>query len=93
MQKKRKRWVRIILVIVLIIFIFGVTDYLRVVSFEKPIFAIGRNLADDGGSGTYVGLGYYFRIEGKFLPEDELKGVTKFDYYILGIRVLSGVRD
>lgn len=71
----------------------GVIDYTRVHKFEKPWFCIISNGCDDGGSGTYIGLGYSFDIEGNFMPEDELPGVTKFNMRILGINAANGVRD
>lgn len=85
---------RIIGIIVIIIFIiilfFGVVDYFKVANnYEKPIFCIGTKIMRDGGSGEYIGLGYSFNIKGNFLPGEEVKGVIKFDYYILGIKILS----
>lgn len=71
----------------------GLIDYSRVHKFEKPWFCVITNGYDDGGSGTYVGLGYSFGIEGNFMPEDELQGVTKYVMKILGITIASGVRD
>ena len=71
----------------------GIVDYGRVHSFEKPIFCVGTELADDGGSGTYVGLGYSFDIEGNFMPEAENPGVTSYRGYIFGIEVIRGFRD
>jgi len=74
---------------------FATIDYLRVnYAFKTPIFCICTMMMKDGGSGTYVGLGYSFDIKGNFIPEEwELKGVTKYDYYILGIKVKSVVRN
>lgn len=71
----------------------GILDFTRVHSFEKPIFCIGTNLHTDGGSGHYVGLGYSFDIEGNFIPEDELPGVTKYVERIWGIPIRTGIRD
>ena len=34
-----------------------------------------------------------FDIEGNFMPEDELKGVTKYDFYIFGKHIETGIRD
>ena len=82
--------VRVILAIWLVV---GVIDFSRVHSFEKPIFCITTKTYDDGGSGHYVGLGYSFDIKGNFMPEDELKGVTEYSYYLFGIRVQSAIRD
>ena len=46
-------------------------------------------MAQDGGSGTYVGLGYSFDIEGNFVSEskDLLKGVTSYRGYLFGNEV------
>ncbi len=72
----------------------GAVDYWRVChSFERPLFATAAVTAEDGGSGTYRGLGYHFIIEGNFMPEDELPGVTTYQYYLFGSHVKSGVRD
>lgn len=70
-----------------------IVDFVRINSFEKPLFCIATQTADDGGSGRYVGLGYSFDIKGNFLPEDEFPGITSFTAHIFGIEVLSGVRD
>ena len=51
------------------------------------------NSADDGGSGEYIGLGYSFDIEGNFMPEDEVSGVTAYRAKIFGITAGSGIRD
>ncbi|MBO5166390.1 MAG: hypothetical protein IJ405_05700 [Lachnospiraceae bacterium] len=70
-----------------------ITDFIRVNHFEKPLFALATETADDGGSGKYIGLGYSFHIKGNFLPEDEFPGVTSFTAYIFGIEIANGVRD
>ena len=73
--------------------VVGIVDFRSVHSFEKPMFCIASETADDGGSGHYVGLGYSFDIKGNFMPEDELKGVTEYSYYLFGIRVKYAIRD
>ena len=84
---------------ILLIFIFFlwlgflITDFVRINHFEKPIFALATETADDGGSGKYIGLGYSFDIKGNFLPDDEFPGVTSFHAYIFGIEIANGVRD
>lgn len=85
----------VIFICALLILCIGtsVIDYMRVHKFEKPLFCIISNGYDDGGSGTYIGLGYSFDIEGNFMPEDELPGITKFNMRILGINVANGVRE
>lgn len=71
----------------------GIIDFRKVHSFERPLFCIGTETADDGGSGHYIGLGYSFDIEGNFMPEDELPGVTKYNFYLFGFKIASGIRD
>ena len=74
--------------------IVGVIDYFQVKGFEKkPIFSITTNTADDGGSGTYKGLGYSFEIDGNFMPEDEFPGITYYEYYIFGNLIDTALRD
>ena len=72
-----------------------VTDFSRVHSFQRPLFCIqpAALSADDGGSGSYLGLGYYFNIKGHFMPEDEFPGVTEYMGYILIVPVMAGVKD
>lgn len=36
---------------------------------------------------------FSFDIEGKFMSEDELPGVTKYNYYLFGFKITSGIRD
>ncbi len=90
----KKKIVFIVVGVILAIWlVVGVIDFSRVHSFEKPIFCITTETYDDSGSGHYVGLGYSFDIKGNFMPEDELKGVTEYSYYLFGIRAESAIRD
>ncbi len=89
---RKKRMIAAVCVAVLW-FTVGMIDYVRAHSFEKPIFCIGTELADDGGSGKYVGLGYSFDLEGNFMPEDESPGVTKWTYYLFGVEIETQIRD
>ena len=83
-----------IIIVVLLWCSLFVTDFVRVSQFEKPIFCVLLNGADDGGSGTYVGLGYTVELDGNFMPEDaELRGVTQYDMKLFGIlRVQAAIR-
>ena len=84
----------IISVLVAVILLWGTVaavDFSRVNDFEKPIFCKPTETADDGGSGRYVGLGYYFDIEGGIAPEYEKFEITCFDGYLFGIDVLHGI--
>ena len=91
-MKKKKTIIAMICILVFWIAI-GVVDYSRVHSFEKPVFCVGTDLASDGGSGKYIGLGYSFDIKGNFMPEDEFPGVTKWTYYLFGIELQTQIRD
>ena len=91
-MNKKKVMITIICILALWIAV-GLVDYGRVHNFEKPIFCLGTELADDGGSGHYVGLGYSFDIKGNFMPDDEFPGVTKWTYRLFGIELQSQIRD
>ena len=91
-MKKKNTIIAIVCAIVLWV-VVGIVDYGRVHGFEKPIFCVGTTLADDGGSGRYVGLGYSFDIKGNFMPEDEFPGVKKWTYYLFGIEIETQIRD
>ncbi|MBR5264991.1 MAG: hypothetical protein IKV63_00080 [Clostridia bacterium] len=67
-----------------------ITDFLLVRTYHKPLFCIGANLADDGGSGKYIGLGYSFYLEGGFMPDDDEPDVTSYKGYIFGNKVMRG---
>lgn len=89
-SKKKKIIIAIVILAWLSIF---VTDFVKVRDFEKPIFCVLVNGADDGGSGTYLGLGYWVRIEGNFVTENEAeRGVMQYDMKLLGIRVQAAIR-
>ncbi len=94
MKKKTMKIVSIAIVGFLVLWITtGTVDFLRVKSFERPLFAMSGITADDGGSGMYYGVGYSFEIEGKFMPENELPGLTRYKYYLFGNLVSERIRD
>jgi len=70
--------------------LIGIIDFSLVHNYKKPVFCIGVNTADDGGSGTYKGLGYSFELEGNFMLESENPGVTSYRGYIFGKEVSRG---
>lgn len=43
------------------------TDFIRCSSLQKPLFVVGipDTIYDDGGSGTYQGLGYTVEVRGQ----------------------------
>ena len=70
---------------------FGV-DYHRVSNLEKPLFARGtpETLYDDGGSGTYQGLGYTVVIDGELTAEYGFV-VHEAELYLLGQLVFAAI--
>mgnify|MGYP000232916842 CR=1 FL=1 len=93
-QKIIKRITIIISIAIILLLSICFTDYWRTThAFEQPIFARLVNGADDGGSGTYIGIGYSIEIEGNFMPQDELKGVTHTRFFVLGNEVKYAIRD
>jgi hypothetical protein len=94
MNKKTVKYtLRVLCGLLMLWFAVGVVDLFKVKAFEKPLFTLKVETADDGGSGMYYGLGYAFKIKGNFLPEDEFSGVTHYQYYLFHHLVLEGVRD
>lgn len=90
---KKKNWLIVIAVFLVLWLAAGITDFCRVYRFEKPLFCMLSDGADDGGSGHYIGLGYSFEIEGNFMPEDAFPGVSVYTAKLFGIPIKEGVRD
>ena len=94
-NEEMKKWVRrILLAAAALWLVMGIIDFSLVCRFERPLFCIldSETAADDGGSGTYRGLGYAFAITGRFLPEEQDPGVTAYEAWIFHIPVLPGAR-
>lgn len=93
-EKRAVKIIDTILIFVLVIWAtVGVVDYIRVCNLKKPAFAVAEGIADDGGSGTYEGLGYSFNIEGNFMPDDDLPGVTHYKFYLFGKLMKESTRN
>ena len=83
-----KKVISVVLCAVLIWSAMVVTDFLLVRNYRKPLFCIGINLADDGGSGKYAGIGYSFFLEGGFMPDDDEPDVTSGQGYLFGREIM-----
>lgn len=63
-------------------------DYSRCSHFKEPIFVLAGATADDGGSGTYYGLGYKVKMEKTILAGNGATLVKvemyMFDKFIVG---------
>ena len=90
---RKKTWVIIVTAVLVLWLAMGITDYFRVRGFELPVFCVLTNSADDGGSGTYIGLGYSFEVKGNFTPDHPIPGMTRYTYKIFGQTVKVGLRD
>lgn len=100
MKKIKKKIIIAVACVISVWLIVGIIDFALVHSYRKPLFCVGVDLADDGGSGRYVGLGYSFEIEGNFMPdvetpatEAEKPKVTSYRGYIFGFEVSRGFWD
>lgn len=75
-MKKRKMWIPLIVLLVLWLGMFA-TDYRMSTTLRKPVFVVPVETADDGGSGTYQGLGYSVTLElNGNVPNSQVISVT-----------------
>lgn len=100
MKKNKKKIMIAVGGVIALWFIMGIVDFALVHNYRKPLFCVGADLADDGGSGKYAGLGYSFEMEGNFMPdvetpatEAEKPKVTSYRGYIFGKEVSRGFWD
>ena len=93
---KNKKVIKILLVAVITILILWSTifiiDYVRCSNFKDPIFVISGETADDGGSGTYYGLGYKVEIEKNISAEYGLQ-LIKVEMYIFDKFITGAIAD
>lgn len=85
MKTKTKKIILTVLAVWAVLF---TTDLVRVITWHRPLFCVPTIGYDDGGSGTYVGLGYWYNIKGNFMPEDDGR-VTEYTMKLAGIPLLS----
>ncbi len=96
MKSKIKIILAILALIVIMTVTMGLIDYRKTIhGFERPVFAQldYKATKEDGGSGTYKGIGYRIEIEGNFMPEDEFTGVTHARFYAFSKQICYSVRD
>lgn len=90
-----KKWIIGLVILAVVWLGMLVTDFTLLHNFKMPLFCLATNIVQDGGSGTYTGLGYSFEIHGNFVGEDEnmIRGVTSYRGHIFGKEVSRGFRD
>lgn len=95
-QKTRRIIATVISVAAILIMwiVLSFVDYIRVSSFELPIFCVSRESVYKGAEDYRhcQGLGYSFEIVVND-PQSEYPGVTRYTYFILGNEISSGIRD
>ena len=84
-SKRLMKFVTILTILFSICFIMGGIDYVRVFGFyDKPFFAQCQFIADDGISGTYIGMGYTIRLQGNVMLEQKSSDINYAEFLILG---------
>ena len=68
----KKKFVIILLSVIFVWSSLIITDCILPIKFnKKPLFSIWKEQEKDGGSGTYVGIGYSIYLSGNFDPEQK----------------------
>ena len=85
----------VISIIISLIVLWGVIfyiDYSRCSHFKEPIFVKAGVTADDGGYGTYYGLGYKVKIE-KTLSAEYGQTLVKVEMYMFDKFIVGAIAD
>ena len=85
----------VISIIISLIVLWGVIfciDYLRCSHFKEPIFVKAGATVDDGGSGTYYGLGYKVKIQ-KTISSEYGPMLVKVEMYMFNKFIVGAVAD
>ncbi len=83
----KKVFKKVICTLILFIVIVTIVDYNQTIhKLRKPIFAQVINSADDGGSGTYIGIGYSVNIKGDLTVEHGYK-IERVEFSVLGLNI------
>ncbi len=91
-----KKGVKIILAIIVVLILCWLAmfsiDYNRVTNLEMPIFVIGIDTADDGGTGTYYGLGYKVEVVKNISAEYGVQ-IQETEMYMFGKVIAGAIAD
>ena len=91
-MKSKKVLFGILIAVIVLWSIIFIIDYTRCRNFKEPIFLIARETADDGGSGTYYGLGYKVEIEKTISAEYGIQ-LLKVEMYIFDKFITGAISD
>lgn len=92
MKKSSKIVISVIVVLIVLWGIIFFIDYSRCSHFKEPIFVISGVTADDGGSGTYYGLGYKVKIE-KTISAEYGPTLLKVEMYMFNKFIVGAVAE
>lgn len=81
MNKSLKVVLKIVIILISLWIIIFAIDFMRCASFKMPIFVVPGETADDGGSGTYYGLGYKVEVK-KHISADYGGQLEKIEMYM-----------
>lgn len=85
----------VIIVLAILIILWGIIffiDYSRCSHFKEPIFVVAGVTADDGGSGTYYGLGYKVKIE-KTISVEHAPTLVKVEMYMFDKFIAGAIAE
>lgn len=83
----KKKVLKIVASIYIVIFFLNWTI---VASGQFPVLTLPIRTFDDGGSGLYVGLGYWYKLKVK-MDIDYGVTVKSYNIYLLGIPIYKGI--
>ncbi len=92
MKKGIKILISIVTILIVCYGIIFAIDYFRVSNLKEPIFVISKVTADDGGSGSYYGLGYKVEVE-KYISAEYGVILQKTEMYIFDKFIVGAVAD
>ena len=79
----------------LILVLWGIIftiDYVKCSNFKEPIFVVAGETADEGGSGTYYGLGYKVKIEKNISAQYGIQ-LVKVEMYMFDKFITGAIAD
>jgi len=92
MKKSLKILLNIIIVLIVLWGIIFFIDYSRCANFKEPIFVVSGVTADDGGSGTYYGLGYKVKIQ-KTISAEYGPTLVKVEMYMFDKFIIGAIAE
>ena len=88
----KKIVIRVVIVLIVLWGVIFAVDYSRCSNFKEPIFVVAGKTADDGGSGTYYGLGYKVNIQ-KTISAEYGPTLLKVEMYMFNTFIVGAVAD